>query len=149
MNLKHLMPLRKKFENFFVWHRMLSQSARAFIASLCFAAGAVAIAIAIRWRRAWARVAAVLLYVIWLSTISLPLWQWVRGVTIHEAVITAQEAVARSADSDGAPVRFSEPLPGGTEVEIVQRRDGWTLLRLASGLEGWVRASSVTAVAEP
>lgn len=141
-------PAQTLLDTFFVWHRMLSRSARSLIASLCFALAALAASIAIRWQRIWARTAAGLLFLIWIAMAGLPLWQWVRGAVVDEAIVTAQEVVARSADSDGAPPRFSQVLPGGTEVEIVQRRDGWVLLRLANGLEGWVRSSAVTPVAK-
>jgi len=134
-------------DTFFVWNRLLSRSGQGLAAALCFAMAAVAMSVAIRWQRSWARVVAVILIVVWMFMIGLPVWQWGLDVGVNQAVVTVDEVVGRSADSLGAPIRFSESLPGGTEVQIIERRGDWALLRLANGLEGWVRASAVTTVA--
>ena len=65
------------------------------------------------------------------------------------AVVTANEVIARSADSIHAPHRFQQPLPGGTEVQIVERRDDWRQVRLADGRDIWLPASSLTEVFVP
>jgi SH3-like domain-containing protein len=65
------------------------------------------------------------------------------------AVLTASEAVARSADSALSPAAFPEPLPGGTEVEITESRAPWLRIRLANGRGAWLPESSVTPVAPP
>ena len=64
----------------------------------------------------------------------------------HAAVLTADEAVARSADPGLAPLAFPEPLPGGTEVTWAEHRSPWVRVRLANGRDAWVSESSVTRV---
>ena len=64
------------------------------------------------------------------------------------AVVTAQETLARSADSRLSALAFPEPLPAGAEIEILERRREWTRIRLFSGREVWVRGSSVTRIAQ-
>ena len=61
-----------------------------------------------------------------------------------EALVVRDEVVARSADSQRAPSRFPEPLPGGTEVRIIEERDAWTHIRLANGRDAWVDSGSLT-----
>ena len=133
------------FDTFFFWNKALSRSGRALVSSLCFAAVAVLGAITIRWRRAWARNISVLLAVIWLALTGLRVLD--RWTSIHdEVVVTVPQIVARTADSAGAPARFAEPLPAGTEARILEHRGDWVQIRLANNRDAWVRASSVTTV---
>jgi tetratricopeptide (TPR) repeat protein len=64
------------------------------------------------------------------------------------AVITAEEAEARAADSSLAPLALPDPLPGGVEVRALETRGEWTRVRLANGRDVWLRASVVTRVAD-
>ena len=64
------------------------------------------------------------------------------------AVITADEAFARSADSRLAALAYPDPLPGGVEVEQLEERADWTRVRLQNGRDVWVRGSDVTRVVE-
>lgn len=132
-------------DTFLFWHRALARSGRALVAAITFAFTAVLLAIAIRWRRAWARHTAMLGAVIWITLISLSLWPRF-GILKDAVVITAPQVVARTADSAGAPPRFAHPLPAGTEAEVIQRRASWVRIRLANGRDAWVRASSVASV---
>ena len=40
-------------------------------------------------------------------------------------------------------MRFSEPLPEGTELEIVESRAEWARVRLADNREAWVALSAL------
>ena len=71
------------------------------------------------------------------------------GEARTEVVVTADETVARAADSALAPSAFPQPLPGGVELRIVERRLPWLRVRLANGRDAWVSESSVTSVALP
>ncbi len=62
------------------------------------------------------------------------------------AVLLAAETTAHAADSNHAPARFAQPLPGGTEVEIEEERGVWVRVRLANARTGWVRAGSLERV---
>jgi len=134
---------RTLLDTFFFWQRTLSRSARSFGASLAFAVAAMLLAVAIRWRWSWARNLALLPGLVWLGLTGLPVWT---SNSVDEAVIVAVEVVAHAADSTGAPAQFAEALPGGTEVQIVEKRDDWVQIRLADSRDGWVRASSLTPV---
>lgn len=65
----------------------------------------------------------------------------------HERdAVVMQPVVLRTADSAGAPARLSAPVPAGVEVAIVERRDGWSRLRLPSGTTGWVPETAIERV---
>jgi hypothetical protein len=134
------------FDTFFFWQGTFSRSARSLAAALSFALAGILIALAVRWRWPWARNSAVLPILIWLGLGVLPFWS---SDDSGDAVVTASEVTAQSADSGGAPARFSEPLPGGTEVQILERRNPWAHIRLADGRTGWVRTSALTPVGAP
>ena len=66
-----------------------------------------------------------------------------------EAVVIVDEATLRSADSAGAAPAFGQPLPGGTEVVVVETRTPWVRVNLADGSSGWLAAGAVEPVAAP
>jgi tetratricopeptide (TPR) repeat protein len=132
--------------SFFYWHRTLAPAERMRIAALCFALAGVLVAVSIRFRSNSARNLAILPALAWIAlTGSLALDPADRSA--NEGVVTAPEAVARSADSVNAPPRFAQPLPMGTELRVLERRDDWVRVALANGREAWVRSSSVTSIA--
>lgn len=131
------------FDTFFFWQSTLSRSARSLAAALSFALAGILIALAVRWHWPWARNTAVFPLLIWLGIGGMPFWA---SGNSGDAVITATEVTAQSADSVGAPARFSEPLPGGTEVQIVEQREQWAHIRLSDSRTGWVRLSSLTPI---
>ena len=53
----------------------------------------------------------------------------------------------RAADSPGAPAAYGSPLPRGTEVTLLERRDSWAKIKLANGTAGWVPDGAVQRVA--
>ena len=66
----------------------------------------------------------------------------------NEAVVTVDEATLYTADSRGAPALLPTPLPAGTEVTMIERRDSWTRVVLADGADGWVTAASIESILE-
>jgi len=130
-------------DTFFFWHRSLSRSARSLAASMAFAMASMLLAAFVCWRWAWCRNMVLLAGLVWLGLVGVPLWTPDHG---NDAVVAAGETEARAADSAGAPARFAEPLPGGTEVRIVETRGNWANISLADGRTGWVRSSSVTRI---
>lgn len=133
------------FGTFFFWYQVLSTGARHVLASvLCAIAGAF-FAVAIRWRKPWARNVALLPALGWVALMGLSLWGML-GQHTAEAVIIVPEVIAHAADATGAPSRFVEPLVSGTEVQIVERRDAWVHVSLFDGRDGWVPASAIAAV---
>ncbi|MEZ7979944.1 MAG: tetratricopeptide repeat protein [Myxococcota bacterium] len=62
------------------------------------------------------------------------------------AIITAEDASARSADSSLSTLALPEPLPAGVEVTLLDVREDWTRVRLANRRDVWIRSASVTPV---
>ncbi|HEX2690117.1 MAG TPA: BatD family protein [Kofleriaceae bacterium] len=61
--------------------------------------------------------------------------------------IVMDDVVMRAADSAGAPAALPQPLPRGVEVTVLERRDAWSNIRIASGTAGWVPASAIERIA--
>jgi tetratricopeptide (TPR) repeat protein len=133
-------------DSFFFWHRTLSRAERELGAAVAFAIAGVLLALGIGLRSSTARNLAILPFVGWCA-LMVSLTVDPAAGSAEDAVVTAPETIARSADSMHAAARFSRPLPMGTEVRVVERRDEWLRVGLANNREAWVRASSVTAVA--
>lgn len=135
-------------DSFFFWHRTLTRSERALGAALAFACAALLVAGATRFRQPALRNAAILPALAWIvlvGSVAVDL-----GSRANEAaVITADEVVARAADSALAPSTLPAPLPGGVEVQLLERRSPWLRARLANGRDAWIPESAVTLVAVP
>ena len=63
--------------------------------------------------------------------------------------IVMDAVVLRAADSAGAPAALTQPLPRGAEVRLLERRDTWTKIQLASGTAGWVPDGAVQRISQP
>lgn len=135
-------------DTFFFWHRSLSARERRAAAAVCFLLAALAGAVSIRWPGPLARGLAVIPLIAWLGLVA-SLAIDARSGRGSEAVVVADETVARASDSPNAPARFAEPLPGGTEVEVAETRERWARVRLASGLEAWVARAAIAPVTPP
>jgi len=134
-------------DTFFLWHRILSASERAAAGAVCFLLATLAFAVAIRWPNRLARGAGMVFAATWLGLIASLALESYADQGDH-AVITVDETVARASDSANAPARFSEPLPGGTEVVVTERRTPWARIRFANGREAWVNGQSLTLVSD-
>jgi tetratricopeptide (TPR) repeat protein len=135
-------------DSFFFWHRTLARSDRALGAALAFACAALLVAGAIRFRQPALRNAAILPALAWMVLVGSVAVD--SGSRADEAaVITADEVVARAADSALAPSTLPAPLPGGVEVQLLERRSPWLRARLANGRDAWIPESAVTLVAVP
>ncbi|MGE0867239.1 MAG: hypothetical protein AB7P03_01660 [Kofleriaceae bacterium] len=92
---------------------------------------------------------AVLPLAIWLAMIASVILQ-----DDHEAdAIVMTDAVMRAADSAGAPATLAQSgqggsLPRGAEVTVLEQREAWTRIQIASGTSGWVPQGSVVRVAD-
>lgn len=132
------------FDSFF-FYQALPRADRALAGGVAFAIGGLLIGLSIRFRQGALRGA---------GAVALVAWALLVGSTVLEdsdgargAVVVADEVLARSADSALAPLAFPEPLPGGTEVTLVEHRSPWARIRLANGRDAWVNESSVDRVA--
>jgi len=134
-------------DSFFFWHKTLARSDRSLGAAIAFAVAALLLAAAIGFGQSTLRTAAILPALVWAALIASVAVDF-RGARLDEAVVIADEAVARAADSALAPSTLPAPLPGGVEVRILERRSPWTRIRLANGRDAWVAESALMTVAE-
>jgi len=65
-------------------------------------------------------------------------YDWYRYDHIVHGVVVREEVTARKGDSADYEPAFTEPLGEGTEFRLLGRRNGWMLIRLAEGQEGWI-----------
>jgi len=135
-------------DSFFFWHKTLARSDRALGAAIAFAIGALLLAAAIRFGQSALRTAAILPALVWGALIASVAVD-VGGARLDDAVVIADETVARAADSALAPSTLPAPLPGGVEVRILERRSPWIRIRLANGRDAWVAESALMTVADP
>ena len=112
------------------------------------AAFAVGVMLLTPWPRRprWLGALAVPAFAVWLAAAGSAV---LTGDVADDAVVVTDGATLRSADSTGASPTFANPLPAGTEVGIVERRDAWVRVALADGTRGWLTASSVEVVVLP
>lgn len=58
--------------------------------------------------------------------------------------VIVQDAVGYRGPNEAVYERtFQEPIRAGVEARVIERRDGWTRLRLRSGSETWVRTETI------
>lgn len=134
-------------DSFFSWHKTLARSDRSLGAAIAFAVAALLLAAAIGFGQSTLRTAAILPALVWAALIASVAADF-GGARLDEAVVIADEAVARAADSALAPSTLPAPLPGGVEVRILERRSPWTRIRLANGRDAWVAESALMMVAD-
>ncbi|NLF71640.1 MAG: hypothetical protein GX575_21630 [Candidatus Anammoximicrobium sp.] len=130
---------------FFAWVDRLSLRELQTLAALTFFVAVALVAGAIRWRQPIFRNLAVIPGIVWLLLLGVVLSRAL-GSADDAAVVTVSEAIARSADSAGAPARLPQPLPSGTEVRVVETRDDWARVRLYDGRDAWLPRSAVELV---
>lgn len=131
-------------DTFFFWHRSLARSERQIWGAVCFALAGLLLAGSVRWRNSSLRNLAVIPAIAWAALIASLLLD--QDSAKDAAIVTVDEVVARAADSSRAQSRFAQPLPGGTEVTIVETRDAWLRIQLADLRDAWVPEQSVTRI---
>ncbi|MBW2228967.1 MAG: hypothetical protein JRH17_01185 [Deltaproteobacteria bacterium] len=129
-------------DSFFFWQRALSRDARETLAAAAFAAAALLVAASILLGRVSTRWGALACTLVWLGMLASLAFDPTRDAARH-AVVVVPDVSARAADSINAPRRFSEPLPDGTELEVLEDRGGWLHIQLHNGRDGWITASSI------
>jgi hypothetical protein len=106
------------------------------------AAFALAILLLVPWsgvRRRGLRGISVLPFAVWIAMIA----SVVLEDRHEDDAVVMDDVVMRAADSAGAPAALMQPLPRGTEVTVLERRDTWTHIRVANGTPGWVPTGAV------
>ena len=129
----------------FFFYRTFARDTRSLAGAVAFALAGLCIGLSIRTQQGMWRGAAALFAVAWLG-LSSSVWFDARSSESPRGVVVAGEVLARSADSALAALAFPEPLPGGTEIRVLEHRSPWTRVRLANGRDAWVNESSVETV---
>lgn len=63
-------------------------------------------------------------------------------VGLAPAVVAETLTTLRRGNGDSYPPRLPDPLPVGTEIEVIGERGGWLQVRIAGGAIGWLPATS-------
>lgn len=98
------------------------------------------IALYARNRKVWKRLALFALLVTVLLAVSAG-FDVYRYEFIQHGAVTGQDVVARKGNAETWEPAFTEALPQGTEFRVRDQRSSWLLIRLDTGLEGWIPGS--------
>ena len=131
--------------SFFDWASNLKRGDWFGLAALVFLVTAMLVAVYLRTGKPTARNLALLGCLIWIGVLA-HVYVDSNEADAPEAVVVVAEVSARAADSVNAPARFPEPLPGGSEMQIIDDRDEWIRVRLFDSREAWLPASAVETV---
>jgi hypothetical protein len=125
-----------------LFYQSWSPALRLIVGAAFFA---IAIALLVPWRRR-PGIGRILLAVLAANTwIALTVSVLLASDRASDGVVLDAQ-VLRSADAPGAPAAQAAPIPPGAEVTILERRPGWTRIRTAGGLTGWLPDEAVAAV---
>ncbi len=125
---------------FHAWPR----SSKLVVGSIAFA---IAVLLVVPWRGRRRRTLtglALLPCTVWIAM----LVSIATARTATDAGVIVEDVVMRAADSAGAPATLSQAIPRGSEVVVLEQRDRWTRVRIASGTTGWIPGAAVTRVVE-
>jgi tetratricopeptide (TPR) repeat protein len=84
----------------------------------------------------------------WLALVSLVVtivlagsaaYNWYRFEYVEHGVLVRDDVIARKGNADSYATAFQNPLPEGTEFQVVEHRGDWLLIRLRGSQEGWVK----------
>lgn len=125
------------------WRGLFSMSGQLLLGGALFAIGILLLAPWPGPGRRPMRSAGIACLVLWALVTTLAL---LTPNPASHAVVTADEVTLHTADSRGAPALLPNPLPAGTEVTILERRDTWTRVALADGADGWISAGSIESI---
>jgi hypothetical protein len=138
-------PTQGAVDALFFWHHAWTRVTRHLVGAVAFALAALLVT---PWplaagRRRLLRRLAVAPGLVWLAmATSLVLERSAAG----DAVVVQGGITLRAADSAGAPAALSSPLPAGAEVSVVERREGWSRVRLSTGVAGWLPDAALESV---
>ena len=127
------------------WRGRFTSAQLHLIGGGAFGVAALLLAVWFRWRRGGLRAGALAAAVVWLAATGSAL----AGGSETGAVVLEDGAMLRSADSVGAAPAFANPLPAGTEVQVLEARPRWLRVALADATKGWLPASVLARVVVP
>jgi hypothetical protein len=126
------------------WHRRMTTPQKHILAAIAYAALILLlIPIGARARPALRRRLSLIP-----AVMALAMWGSLAGErdTSGDAVVISDGVVLRAADNPGAPAVLAEPVPAGAEAIIIEERESWDRLALASGTTGWLPSGALTRV---
>lgn len=130
-------------DSLFFWHNQLSIAQRLLIGAAAFGLGMLLLAPwPVRYAPAMKR-AAIPLLLLWVAATGSAL---LADDGTGAAVVVGDSTVLRSADSLGAPATLANPLPAGTELNVIEARDAWAKVALFDGTQGWVATGALERV---
>ena len=132
-------------DSFFDWTQHWDSSDWRGMAAIAFLVAAVCFSLYLRFENKSWRNLGFVLALLWLLVLAGSYFLPGQSEAIA-AVVVIPETTARSADSIHSPPRFPAPLPGGTEVEIIEDRGDWLRVRLYDGREVWIADSALESI---
>ena len=132
-------------DRLFFWIRDTSAADRAWAAAIAFVVAAAFIGAGLALGKPVLRTLALVPGLAWMALLA-SLGVGAERDAGTAAVVLAAEATARTSDSAFSPNALAEPLPAGTELSILEERDGWARVRLANGRDAWLRGSALARV---
>lgn len=130
-------------DTLFFWRNLYSNDQIYLFMGIVFFLAALLVAIGIATKRSLLRNLAAVPVLLWAVLFASVVFDNSNSKT--EGVINSEYSMLHSADSENSPFRLANPLPDGTEVEILQERERWTEVRI-SGKTGWVRSSNIARI---
>ncbi len=128
---------KRVLKTLFFWHYDFSLWTRYLMACVSFGVLCVGLTVMIWLGRGAAAVTGVVISLV-LTVCFLVSVAVEAADDTREAVILAEEVVARQADWADAAPSFKEPLHEGLEFEVIEHRRGWFHIRLPDGSDGWI-----------
>ena len=132
-------------DSFFRWHTTLPLESRQNIALLACLLFALLFGLSTAFSIAWLRWLSLPFALVFIAALASTLMTMTATARV-EAVVVAENAIARASDSANAQARFADALPPGTEVNVIEQRDRWVRVQLADNREGWMRQSMLALV---
>ena len=129
-------------DTFFFWQRTLPQAQLQGLAALVFVFATLCFGLSLARPNRLVRALGFVFAGVWLVLLGSSVLKLGESDPAN-AVIVAEDTIARAADSINAPARFAQGLPAGTEVSLVEERGSWLRIRLANGREAWVQSHAV------
>ena len=132
-------------DSFFLWNKSISIGDRLGLAAIFFLLSAIGFSASIRWRLVQVRNLSFLPFLVWLVLLG----SYVVEINTNDgrdAVIIVNDTIARVSDSINSPQSFSQPLPAGAEVKVLEVRGDWARVILSNRREAWLGILSLTFV---
>ncbi|RMD82532.1 MAG: hypothetical protein D6820_03550 [Lentisphaerae bacterium] len=130
---------------FLFWHTDFPHQTRNILFLLFYILSFLTLTAAIWWkqRRNLLIMAAIVPFVLATMFAASILYDHHRFTTSREVVVMNPGMVLRQGDATSYQAVSSDPIPPGSELSLIQRRNGWVNVRTPDGTEGWLPAASV------